>query len=277
MNKRPSTLRLFDASTPRRVIRALLDVRDGFSLWRLVLALAWGDIKQRYRGSLLGPFWVTLTTSAMIIALGFFYSFILKVDPGSYFPWLAISLILWAMISQVVTEGSECFTSAEAVIRQMSLPYSVYVMRIVMRNLMVFLHNMPLLVVVMVLFDVAPGLSLLAFLPGFILFLINAFWVAFFLGIVCARFRDIPPIIASAMQLLFFVTPIIWLPEQLGDRSWWLVLNPVNAIIETMRSPLLGRPLDLNLWLHATGYTATLSVISFGFFVRFRGRIAFWV
>ena len=277
MSSALSPIRLFDASQPRRAARAFADFRDGFARWRLAVALAWGDIKHRYRGSVLGPFWVTLTTAAMVAALGFFYSYILKVDPGTYFPWLAISLILWAMISQAITEGSDCFISAEGVIRQMPLSFTVHVLRTVVRNVMVAAHNLPLIFAVMFIFDVSPGLSGLAFLAGFLLFLCNAFWAAFFLGMICARFRDIPPIIASLMQLAFFLTPIIWLPEQLGDRAAWLALNPFNAIMETMRAPLLGRPLDAMVWLHALGYTAALWAVGLAFFTRFRGRIAFWV
>lgn len=277
MNTVSSPIRLFDASEPRRFARAVSDLWDGFGHWRLAVALAWGDIKQRYRGSVLGPFWVTLTTAAMVVALGFFYSFILKVDPGTYFPWLAISLILWAMIIQAITEGADCFISSEGVIRQISLPFTVHVLRCVLRNLLVAAHNLPLVFVVMFLFDISPGLAWLAFLGGLLLLVINAFWVAFFLGIVCARFRDVSPIIASLLQLFFFMTPIIWLPEQLGDRVAWLSLNPINAIMETMRAPLLGRPIVMEIWLQALGYTAILWGLGLGFFTRFRGRIAFWV
>jgi len=71
-----SRKRVFDAANPERVQRALADLREGILQWRLAAALAWGDIKHRYRGSVLGPFWVTLTTAAMVVALGFFYSHI---------------------------------------------------------------------------------------------------------------------------------------------------------------------------------------------------------
>lgn len=277
MSATPSPKRFFDASQPERALRARADLREGFGQWRLATALAWGDIKHRYRGSVLGPFWVTLTTAAMVVALGFFYSHIMRVDPGTFFPWLAISLILWGMVSQSVTDGAECFASAEAVIRQIPLPFTVHVLRCVLRNLLVAMHNLPLIVAVMVIFDVSPGFGLLALVPGLLLFLCNAFSVAFFLGMVCARFRDIPPIISSLMQLCFFVTPIIWLPELLGDRAGWLLLNPFNSIMETMRAPLLGRPLDPWVWLSALGFTATLLGLALAFFTRFRGRIAFWV
>jgi len=272
-----SRKRVFDAANPERVQRALADLREGILQWRLAAALAWGDIKHRYRGSVLGPFWVTLTTAAMVVALGFFYSHILKVDPGTFFPWLAISLILWAMINQAVTDGADCFTSSEAVIRQMSLPFTVHVLRCVLRNLLVAAHNLPLIFVVLFLFGISPGFGIVAFLPGFLIFLCNAFWAAFFLGMICARFRDISPIISSLMQLCFFITPIIWMPEQLGERAVWLALNPFNAVMEIMRAPLLGRAIDPMVWATALGFTVMLSAVGFAFFTRFRGRIAFWV
>jgi lipopolysaccharide transport system permease protein len=277
MSASHSHLRVFDASDPQRASRARADLREGLSKWRLAVALAWGDIKHRYRGSVLGPFWVTLTTAAMVVALGFFYSHILKIDPGAFFPWLAVSLILWSMVSQAITDGAECFSSSEGVIRQLALPFSVYVLRSVLRNLLVAAHNLPLILGVMLLFNVSPGLGLLAFIPGLLLFLCNAFWAAFFLGMICARFRDIPPIISSLMQLCFFITPIIWMPEQLGANAKWLFLNPFHAIMETMRAPLLGRPLDPAIWLSAIGFTVLLWVLAQALFTRFRGRIAFWV
>jgi lipopolysaccharide transport system permease protein len=277
MNLQQSPIRHFNASEPRRMSRACADLQDGFRRWRLACALAWGDIKNRYRGSILGPFWVTLTTAAMVVALGFFYSFILKVDPGAYFPWLAISLILWSMISQAVSEGADCFTSVESMIRQMQLPFTVHVLRCVIRNLLIMVHNVPLILVVMFLFDVFPGFAGLAFFVGLMLFLFSTFWVAFFLGIICARYRDVPPIIASLMQLFFFITPVIWLPEQLGERVTFLSLNPFYSIMETMRAPLLGRPIVAEVWLQAFGYASVLWGLGLAFFVRFRGRIAFWI
>jgi len=272
-----SPVRPFDASEPHRFARAVSDLRDGFGFWRLAVALAWGDIKQRYRGSILGPFWVTLTTAAMVVALGFFFSSIMKVDPTALFPWLAVSLIFWAMISQAITDGAECFISGEGVIRQIALPFTVHVLRCVLRNLMIAAHNLPLIFVVMFLFGISPGLAGLVFFGGLLIFVVNSFWMAFFFGIVCARFRDVPPILTSLMQLFFFITPIIWMPEQLGDRMAWLSLNPFNALMETMRSPLLGRPIGMEIWLQALGYSAALWALGLTLFTRFRGRIAFWV
>jgi lipopolysaccharide transport system permease protein len=65
---------LFDAAEPRRRERALEDLGGALSRWRLAWALARSDIMHRYRGSVLGPFWLTLSTGIMLGSLGILYT-----------------------------------------------------------------------------------------------------------------------------------------------------------------------------------------------------------
>jgi lipopolysaccharide transport system permease protein len=94
---------------------------------------------------------------------------------------------------------------------------------------------------------------------------------------LCARVRDIPPIVASIMQIAFFMTPVMWKPELLGGGAHWLPLNPFYAIMETVRGPLVGTGVSLTTWASALCYSALLCVVAQIFFARFRERIAFWV
>lgn len=267
----------FDAAAPRRRERALEDLRGGFARWRLAWALARSDITHRYRGSVLGPFWLTLSTAVMLVALGILYAKLFRMDVAAYLPWLAASLIVWTMISQIVTDATTSLTAAEGVIRQMPLPYSVHALRVVFRNAVIAAHNLPLIAVVFAWFGVMPGWGALAAIPGFLLVALAAFAASVFLGMVCARFRDIPPIVASVMQIAFFVSPIIWKPEMVGHWQPYLALNPFFAVMETIRAPLLGESAGLLVWASALAWTAALMAGAWAFFVRFRGRIAFWV
>ena len=100
---------------------------------------------------------------------------------------------------------------------------------------------------------------------------------ALFLGMLCARFRDIGPIVGSTMQLAFFLTPILWKPKLLGAWEAWMPFNPFYALLETVRGPLVeggGPPLA---WLAAILYTLATVTMAAAFFVRFRSRVAFWV
>lgn len=226
---------------------------------------------------MLGPIWLTISTAVMLVSLGFLYAKLFQIDISVYLPWLAVSLILWNVIAQAVGEACTTITSAESVVRQMPLPYAVHALRTVFRNAVVAGHNLPLIAIVFVIFGVSPGWIALMAIPGLLLLTINAFAASMLLGMLCARFRDIPPIVGSIVQIAFFVTPVIWKPELIREAQVWLPLNPFFAIMETMRGPIMGTGASLTIWLAAVVYTALLCVVAYIFFARFRNRIAFWV
>lgn len=273
----PSPVRDFDAGTPRRRERAAEDLLTGLARWRLAWALARGDIMHRYRGSVLGPLWLTISTAVMLAALGLLYAQLFRMDVAHYLPWLTVSLIVWNMIAQVVNEAALSLTAVDGVIRQMPLPYSVHALRVVFRNAVVAAHNLPLIAVVFAIFGIAPGWGALLALPGFLLMGVAAFSASILLGMICARFRDIPPIISSVMQLAFFVSPVIWKPEMVGPWQPLLPINPFFAVMETVRAPLMGEAGGALIWVMALAWTGLLAAAAWAFFVRFRGRIAFWV
>jgi lipopolysaccharide transport system permease protein len=266
-----------DSSAPRRIGRALEDLSLGFRRWRLPVALAQLDIRNRYRGSVLGPMWLTLSTAVTFIALGLLYSTLFKINLHDYLPFLVVSLILWNVFSQLITEACTSLVVAEGIIRQLPLPFTVHALRCLMRNAVIAAHNLPLILVVFLIFGINPGLTALLAIPGLMLFVLNAFALVMFLGMLCARFRDIGPIVGTLTQLAFFMSPVIWKPELLHDRQVWLVLNPVFDLMEVVRGPLLGQSPSLLIWAAACGITTVVCALSFAFFVRFRGRIAFWV
>lgn len=266
-----------DAGLPRRRERALEDLATGARRWRLPAALARLDIRNRYRGSVLGPFWLSLSTAIMILALGLLYSALFKMDLATYLPWLAVSLILWNMMSQIVGDACTSLTSSEGIIRQVPLPYTVHALRCVFRNAVVAGHSLPVILLVFLATGHLPGPEALLALPGLALIAVNGFAVALLLGMICARFRDIAQIVASVMQLAFFMSPIIWKPELLGAQQVWLPLNAFYAVMETVRGPLVDGGVAPLIWVSAILYTAATCAVAFAFFVRFRGRIAFWV
>jgi lipopolysaccharide transport system permease protein len=124
---------------------------------------------------------------------------------------------------------------------------------------------------------VLPGAEAVLALPGLALLLVNACAVGMFLGMVCARFRDIPQIVINLMQLVFFLSPVLWKPSLLGELQVFLPLNPFFSLMETVRGPLVEGGAPPIVWAAALFYTAAACAIAFVFFVRFRGRIAFWV
>ncbi len=266
-----------DMSLATRQRMAVADVVQGFRLFGLSLVLGWLDIKLRYRGSLLGPFWLTLSTAIMVASLGLLYSALFKMELHDYLPYLALSLVLWNFLGALVSEGCTCFTESESLIRSLRMPYVLHALRVAVRNVIVLAHNIVVIAGVFAIFLIPPKLTALLVLPALVLWAVDAIAVILLLGAFCARFRDIPPIVASVMQLAFFLSPIIWKPELLGTKARLLPLNPFYALFEIVRGPLLGEVPTMTTVVSALLYSAVLCGVSWLVFVRVRGRLAFWV
>jgi ABC-type polysaccharide/polyol phosphate export permease len=256
---------------------AVKDVSQGLSLSWMWSRLAVHDIRQRYRGSMLGPFWITISMGVMILALGILYSKLFKVEIAVYLPFLCLGLLFWTYISATVNDACQIYMQAESVIKQTRIPMSVFVFRVVLRNVLVFAHNALIFVIVMLYFSILPTWRIWQVIPAFAVITLWLTCVTVVLSILCVRFRDIGQIIASLLQLTFFMTPIIWTVEQLGERTWAAEINPVFAFIDIIRSPLMGVAPHWSSWPMASATLAISALIASLLFVRFRARIAYWV
>jgi len=263
-------------------IESFLDVthRDAVSAlkaWRLWTMLGWNDIRQRYRRSTLGPFWITLSVAFFIGVLGVIYSRIFHVNAETYLPFLTVGYVTWGFISQVINESCGAFQEGERLIKQIRLPYGLYVLRVVWRNFIIFLHTIVIFIPVALLFRVSPGLTAFLVVPGLVLLLANLGWVALMLAILAARFRDITQIVATLTQIMLFATPIMWPVSTLGGSTWIAEVNPLYHLIELVRAPLLGdAPTPLS-WAVAIGMLAAGSALALLLLNRAAKRIVFWV
>ncbi len=262
---------------PHRAVLACRDLAEGFSRRWMWTALAVQDIKLRYRGSVLGPFWLTISTLVMVIAMGFIYAHLFHTEPRSYIPYLSLGLIVWQLISTLITEGCQTFLATEGVIQQVPIPFSIHAYRVVCRNFFVFAHNLVIVPVGLVIFAIPVDWHLVEVVAGCVVLAVNGVWVAIFLGIFSARFRDIAPIVGSFLQVAFFLTPVFWPIEALGIYKPFAEFNPLFAAIDVIRAPLIGVPVATYSWPVLLASTALGCAATFILFARFRGRIAYWV
>jgi homopolymeric O-antigen transport system permease protein len=262
---------------PGGVALAWRDIADGFSKRWMWAALALQDIRLRYRGSVLGPFWLTISTLVMVVAMGVIYARLFRTDVATYLPYLSLGLIVWQMLSSTISEGCDTFLRQQSVIQQVPIPFSIHAYRNVCRNFIVLAHNIVILPIGFVLFAIPVNWYTLEIIPACLLLAINGFWISILLGLIGARFRDVPPIVASFLQVLFFVTPIIWPVEMLGEWQAIAILNPLFAAIDVMRAPLLGTAAVGSSWIVLLIMTVLGSSVTFALFARFRTRIAYWI
>lgn len=282
--------------------RAVDDIREGLGNRELWTHLGWQDIKQRYRRSVLGPLWITMSMGVTAIGLGLLYSQLFQAEIGTFLPYLTVGFIVWGFIIGCLTEGADTFIANEALIKHLPAPVSVYALRTVWRLAIMFGHNLIVYVAVLAVFysDLAepykiikdgtigqPGLSWAALLaiPAFLMLLVNGVWVALLFGIVSTRFRDVPQVITALSSLLFFMTPIVWsadiLYKNFGDQGDWRFLitdlNPIYHYIELIRAPMIGNQQAWTHWVVVAGFTVAGWALTLLVLRNYRARVSYWV
>lgn len=267
-----------DRGSRSRARRALVDVGHGLSLWKLWVVFGWIDIRQRYRRALIGPFWITISMGTMVGTLGLVYSTLFRVDPTDFIPFLAAGFAAWTFISTTISEATLLFLQAEAIIKNASLPVSIHLYRLLWRNVIIFVHNAVIMIVVYLVFRIDPGLPLLFLIPGFALVVLILVPISLMVAMICLRFRDAPPIVASLLQIVFFITPILYHPAQLSGRlSVFTDANPFYHLVDAIRAPLLGQFISMET-LEILGAMLVVGWgVAFALFCRYRSRIAYWL
>lgn len=255
------------------------DILSGLASVRIWHVLAWNEIKQRYRRSKIGPFWLTISTGIMIVAMGPLYAKLFNQELEKYFLYLAASIITWELILITINDSCNGFISNEGLIKNISLPLSLYIFKIVWKNIIVFFHNFIIIVLVMLFYNnELHNLKDLALLGmGFFLWILNSFWICMLIAMLCSRYRDFTPIVNSAMGVIFFITPILWKSSMVGENNKFVIYNPFYNLIQIIRSPILGGEYSLFPYY----YSISLGFLGFIFlliiFNKFRNSIVFWV
>ena len=264
--------------------RAFNDLTQGWQQRTLWGYLGWQDIRQRYRRSVLGPLWITISMGVTAVALGLLYSQLFDQELRFFLPYVTTGLIVWSFIAGCVERGAEVFIENEGLIRHLPAPVSVHVFRLVWRQILFFLHNLAVYLVMIAIFRPPLSWHLLLAVPGFALLVLNGTWIGLVAGIVSTRFRDLPPVTQSLIQLLFFMTPIVWVYDDLlakggriAERARFAEFNPFLHFIEIIRRPMLGQSFEARYWI-VTGIITGLGWLLALLFLRnYRARVSYWV
>jgi ABC-2 type transport system permease protein len=280
--------------------RAVGDIRAGLRERELWSHLGWQDIKQRYRRSVIGPLWITISMAVTALALGILNAALFGGKVGGVLPSITVGLIVWAFISGCMMEGADTFISNEGLIKHLPAPLMVYVLRTVWRQILLFGHNLVVYILVAGVFFVSidhpyqivdggmtqPGLSweIIFAIPAFVLIVLNAGWVTLLFGIAATRFRDIPPVVQSFMTLIFYMTPIMWQTDVLYKASGrdstaahLIVLNPFYHFVEIVKAPLVGLQQAWTHWAVVGGFTIVGWALAMFALRNYRARVSYWV
>jgi ABC-type polysaccharide/polyol phosphate export permease len=256
---------------------ALRDFRGSIQRLSLAWSLARHDVVSRYRGSILGPFWITLSMGLMVMGIGFLYGNLFKIPIQEFIPFVALGIVFFGVISTTITEGCDTFTGAAGMLSQTSLPMFTFVWRTVLRNMINLAHHLVIVVAVLIYFGYWRTANVPVALLGVAFLVANAAWISMLAGLASARFRDIPQIVISVMQFAIFMTPVFWLPDRFGAHRAFLDLNPFYHMLQAVRAPLLGAQVADNTYLALAIMAAAGWTLTFSIFAQIRRRIVHYL
>lgn len=256
-------------------------VREVWRLRYFWLALVRIDLRARYRRSVIGVGWSLLHPIAMSIVLCTVFSQIFRVEVRTYGPFLLAGLTFWNFIVAVVGGGCQTFFQGESYIRQQPAPLAIYPLRTTLGAGFHFLLGLG--VVLLVVWCLAGFQSLpvlLSLLPTLALLFVLGFSLAVCSGMINVLFQDTQHLVDVLLQILFYLTPIIYSIKLLEERNvgWLVRLNPLAAFLELIRAPILEGQLPSHqaVWL-AAGFTTLAAATAGAILARMERRMIFYL
>lgn len=256
---------------------AFRDLRGSFDRRGLAWSLAWHDVVARYRGSILGPFWITLSMGLMVLGIGILYARLFHIPLPEFLPFVAIGIVFFGTISGVINEGCDTFVQASGMLSQTNLPMFTFVWRTVLRNLINLAHHAVIVVAVVIYYGFWRVADVPLALAGIAFLIVNVSWVSMLVGIASARFRDVPQIVISIMQFAIFMTPVFWKPDRFPDRHAVLEFNPFYHLLNAVRAPLLGGQVSAHSYVILALMALSGWALTFTVFALTRRRIVHYL
>jgi lipopolysaccharide transport system permease protein len=266
-----------DVSVEGNARAAWADWWSGTCNINLWWTLAWYDTVLRYRRSMLGPLWLTISMGLLLLGMGPLYSGLFKVPLNRFFPHLTLGIIFWTFFTATINDGCNVFVGATRYMKSGEFSGSVFVWRSLARNVIQLLHHVVLYLPVALWAGIRPSPSMLLFVPGMMIVLVNLHALSISLGVVCARFRDVTLIMTSVLQLLMFLTPVFWLPNALPSRAHFILYNPLAQMLDVVRLPLVGESPAPGTWRFLALFTLLNVAVAAWLYARNRRRIVYWL
>ena len=258
--------------------RTVRDVVRSVKLWHIWTRLGLLDLRMRFRRSAVGPGWVFLNLSVLVMAIGFIYANLLGQDAHYFIPYLTAGLILWNYLTNSIVEGGNAFVNCEGYIKQISLPIYLYVFRFFVSIGTNACISALAFVVVALAYRVRPGFGTLWAIPGAVILAAASFSLILILAHLNARFRDVAQLAGVLMQVGFYVTPVLFPASLLRARGLNAIFdfNPLYHFLEVVRQPLLfAAPASASNYIGSLVSLALLLLIGLALMSYYGRRIVF--
>jgi ABC-type polysaccharide/polyol phosphate export permease len=254
-------------------------------MWRLRyfwMSLVCNDIVNRYRRSFLGVGWSLLRPLSMTFVFCVVFGALFNQPTTEYAPFLMVSMAVWQFMHESMSAGCNTFINSAAYIRQQRVPLAIFPLRTVLGTGFHFLIAFTLALGMTLYFKgIGDPLVALAAIPAMVLIFLFAWAAATVLGLVQTHFPDCAQLYEIGMQILFYLTPVVYKTELFPQRRKLLLLlncNPCYSLLELVRRPILDGMLPpvTNVAI-AVGFVAMVVLLAWVCLRKLERNLVFWV
>lgn len=257
---------------------ALHDLSSAWSKRGSWWLLARQSVQGSYRRTFLGPFWITAQQLLWVLGIGVVYSQLFHVERSTFIPLLSYGVLIWQFIMGSVTTAPSLFVNASSYLSSSNLPLTFYAFQSLADQVITFAHSAAVMIIIPIIYGSGPTAWAALYVPlALLLIVTNGAACMLWLAPLGARYRDVRVAISATTQLLMFMTPVFWDPQQLTGRHWIVMSNPLAWPVLSFRDPLLGRPADSTVWVLFAIATVVNFVLGFVVFSRTRRQIRYWL
>ncbi len=245
----------------------------------------WFNLLIRYRRTAIGPLWIIASPVLFIFCLGALFLGLSNMTSSEFMPHLTIGLVNWTLLGGFVGRGHDLFTRNNAYLYQGETKYTDIILMDNAELIVHYLHQAVLILAVCIFYKTIKSPYALLSLLGFLIVILNGFWISVVLGILGSRFKDIGEILDTIITMAFLATPIIWMPVRntapVGRDTapifeTYMRVNPFYHYMEIIRAPLMNLPIAPLTWI-VVGVTTILGyIVATIMYWRYRHMLVIW-
>ncbi len=254
----------------------LKDFIEAFKVKDLWIYMAWYDVVSKYRRTKLGPIWSIIITAVSIVCMAVLGSILFKQPIENFLPYVACGMVVWTYISSIILDSCNVFLNNASLIQNVRLPLFAFILRMFLRNTILFAHSLVILFVVLV-FSSNVSLYWLYIIPAILVCGVNAITMSIILGFFSTRYRDVLYIVQAILNIVILLTPIMWKVEMLGEYEYLAAINPFTHFIALFRNPFLGQDIEMESIVFVSIFTVISWMFAYLLYSRFKNRLVYWL
>ena len=255
----------FSLIRPKKTF-SFADLRELWTYRELLYFFVWRDLKVRYKQTSIGILWAILQPFLTMVVFSVFFGSLLGVpsDNIPYPVFVYTGLLFWQFFAGALSDTANALVSNQSIVTKVYFPRLILPFSTVLTKFVDFAIGAVILALMMAYYGYLPDLTGILVLPLLLLItFMSAVGGGLFLSALNVKYRDARYALPFFIQILLFVTPVIYPASIAGAYSWLLALNPMMGVVQTARAGLLDAT-PINWLLVGLSFLAALVMLLVG-------------